>query len=107
MSDQPFEPAAAVPEMFCDAAGHVVLVRGMVRLELLVSGSRRGRVEEPPELGGRLVMSAQGFLRAFEAIDRAVTQSGLAMPPALAAKPGAGPPFRMARSPNFPSARDS
>jgi hypothetical protein len=107
MTENPRDPVeVACRELFCDGVGQIMLVRGMVRLELLVPGTRRGRVEEPPELGARLVMSADGFLRVFEAIDRAATESGLAAPPVVAER-GAAPPLnRMARSPNFPHTHD-
>lgn len=100
------EPAAATgPEQFCDGVGQIVLVRGLVRIEVLVPAARRGRAEEPPELGARLVMSAEGFLRVFEVIDRAVNESGLATP---GTRDGGGEPLaRMVRSPNFPNTHNS
>jgi hypothetical protein len=88
-------------EEFCDGIGQVSLTRGMIRIELLTPSEKRGRAEAPPESGMRLILSAEGFLRTFDTLDRALKESGL-MPPEPA--PGDAGAMRQAgpRSPNFP-----
>ena len=94
-------PPQNMPEEFCDGIGPVSLTRGMIRIELLTPSDKRGRAEAPPEPGLRLILSAEGFLRMFDTLDRALRESGL-MPPEPA--PGAADAVRRAgpRSPNFP-----
>ena len=90
-----------MPEQFCDGIGQVSLTRGMIRVELLVPPEKRGRAEAPPEPGMRLIMSAEGFLRVFDTLDRALRESGMVPPEPAPGDAGAmrqvGP-----RSPNFP-----
>jgi hypothetical protein len=89
-----------MPERFCDGIGQVSLTRGMIRIELMTPSEKRGRAEAPPELGMRLITSAEGFLRVFNTLDQALRESGM-MPPEPA--PGDAETIRRAgpRSPNF------
>ena len=61
-----------MPEQFCDGIGQVSLTRGMIRIELMAPSEKRGRAETPPELSMRLITSAEGFLRFFDTLDRAL-----------------------------------
>jgi hypothetical protein len=90
-----------MPEQFCDGIGQVSLTRGMIRIELMTPSEKRGRAEAPPELGMRLITSAEGFLRVFNTLDQALRESGM-MPPEPAS--GDAETMRRAgpRSPNFP-----
>ena len=90
-----------MPEQFCDGIGQVSLTRGMIRIELMAPSEKRGRAEAPPELNMRLITSAEGFLRFFDTLDRALRESGM-MPPEPV--PGDAGAMRRAgpRSPNFP-----
>jgi hypothetical protein len=94
-------PPNGIPEEFCDGIGQVSLARGMIRVELLTPSDKRGRAEAPPEPGLRLILSAEGFLRVFDALDRSLRDSGMVSPEPA---PGAADAMRQAgpRSPNFP-----
>ncbi|EWY38207.1 hypothetical protein N825_14340 [Skermanella stibiiresistens SB22] len=89
------------PEIFCDGVGQVSLTRGMIRIELMVPSDKRGRAEAPAEAGVRLIASAEGFLRVFDTIDRALRESGM-MPPEPVAGDDGMPRRPSPRSPNFP-----
>jgi hypothetical protein len=90
-----------MPEQFCDGIGQVSLTRGMIRIELMAPSEKRGRAETPPELNMRLITSAEGFLRFFDALDRTLREHGM-MPPEPV--PGDAGTMRQVgpRSPNFP-----
>jgi hypothetical protein len=96
-------PGSGVSERFCDGIGNVLLVRGMVRVELLGLDERRGRLEAPLKIAERLVMSPEGFLRTFAALDRLVKETGLAVVVPLRGPPSTSDPMHPAvpRSPNF------
>jgi hypothetical protein len=94
-------PPQNMPEEFCDGIGQVSLTRGMIRVELLTPSDKRGRAEAPPEPGMRLILSAEGFLRVFDALDRALRDSGMMRPEPTPGDAGAMSPAGP-RSPNFP-----
>jgi hypothetical protein len=81
----------------------VLLVRGMVRVELLGLDDRRGRLDAPLKMTERLVMSPEGFLRTFAALDRLVEETGLAAVVPLRRPSSTSDPMHPAvpRSPNF------
>lgn len=96
---------ASVPEIFADTMGEITLSGGMVRIDLVsLTGGRVKEGETPQfETKSRVIMSPDGFLRSFGAMENLVKQlvdAGL-----VKQKDGGVPPAESpqdsAKSPNF------
>ena len=97
---------SALPEVYADTMGEITLSGGMVRIDLVsLAGSSQKKEGEQPKLEPRMrvVMSPDGFLRSFGAMENLVKQlvdAGLVKPrgESVVGKEGAAD---SAKSPNF------
>lgn len=98
---------SVLPEIYADTMGEITLSGGMVRIDLVsLAGSSQPKVEgEKPKLEPRMrvIMSPDGFLRSFGAMENLVKQlvdAGLVKQRdgQVVTKEGAGD---SAKSPNF------
>jgi len=77
---------SALPEIYADTMGEITLSGGMVRIDLVsLTGSSQSKDGEKPKLEPRMrvVMSPDGFLRSFGAMENLVKQlvdAGLVKP---------------------------
>lgn len=95
-----------LPEIYADTMGEITLSGGMVRIDLVsLAGSAQTKEGEKPKLEPRMriVMSPDGFLRSFGAMENLVKQlvdAGLVKPRGgqVVTNEGDG---ESAKSPNF------
>lgn len=67
---------AATQEIYADTMGEITLAGGMVRIELVSLAAGQTKEGESPkfEPRARVVMSPDGFLRSFSAMENLVKQ---------------------------------
>ena len=95
----------APQEVYADTMGEITLSGGMVRIELVSLAGGKTKEGETPSFEPRMrvVMSPDGFLRSFSAMENLVKQlvdAGLVKQKGNAAKPDAAT-GDSAKSPNF------
>jgi hypothetical protein len=68
---------SALPEIYADTMGEITLSGGMVRIDLVsLAGSSQSKEGQQPKLEPRMrvIMSPDGFLRSFGAMENLVKQ---------------------------------
>lgn len=96
---------SAPQEVYADTMGEITLSGGMVRIELVSLAGGQAKDTEAPKFEPRMrvVMSPDGFLRSFSAMENLVKQlvdAGLVKQKGNAS-PGAEAAGDSAKSPNF------